>query len=57
MRALQPGFELVTLYYGAETDLATAEETSRAIGAALPGIEVELVHGGQPHYRYLIAAE
>jgi len=55
--ALQPGFELVTIYYGEGTDLAEAEALSRALTAAHGGIEVELVHGGQPHYRYLIAAE
>ena len=27
------------------------------IGESLPGVEVEVIHGGQPHYRYLIAAE
>jgi hypothetical protein len=27
------------------------------IGAATPGIEVEVRHGGQPFYRFLIAAE
>jgi DAK2 domain fusion protein YloV len=57
VRALKPGFELVTLYYGDGSDLAEAEAIARKIGAALPGIEVEVVHGGQPHYRYLIAAE
>jgi DAK2 domain fusion protein YloV len=57
VRALKPGFELVTVYYGDGSDLAEAEAIARKIGAALPGIEVEVVHGGQPHYRYLIAAE
>ncbi len=52
-----PGFELVTLYYGADSNLAEAEELARRIGAASRGIEVEVVHGGQPHYRYLISAE
>ncbi len=55
--ALQPGFELVTIYYGEGADLAEAEALSRALTAAHGGIEVELVHGGQPHYHYLIAAE
>ncbi|MDQ2965767.1 MAG: DAK2 domain-containing protein [Chloroflexota bacterium] len=57
IRALKPGFELVTVYYGDGADLAEAEAIARKIGAAVPGIEVEIVHGGQPHYRYLIAAE
>jgi DAK2 domain fusion protein YloV len=57
MDALQPGYELVTLYYGDGADLADAEEMARRIGEAQAGVEVEVVHGGQPHYRYLIAAE
>ncbi|HEV8490460.1 MAG TPA: hypothetical protein VGQ58_11800, partial [Candidatus Limnocylindrales bacterium] len=57
IRALKPGFELVTVYYGDGADLAETEAIARKIGAAVPGIEVEVVHGGQPHYRYLIAAE
>jgi DAK2 domain fusion protein YloV len=55
--SLTPGFELVTLYYGDGTDLATTEALARRIGEAVPGAEVEVVHGGQPHYRYLISAE
>jgi fatty acid kinase len=52
-----PGYELITVYYGAEATLAEAEELSRKIGAASSGVEVEVVHGGQPHYSYLISAE
>jgi DAK2 domain fusion protein YloV len=55
--SLEPGFELVTVFYGEGADLAEAEATARAILAAIPGIETEVRHGGQPHYRYLIAAE
>jgi dihydroxyacetone kinase-like predicted kinase len=54
---LQPGFELLTIYYGDGADLAAAEELGRRITGHRPGIEVEIVRGGQPHYRYLIAAE
>jgi hypothetical protein len=57
IRTLKPGFELVTLYYGDGADLAEAEALARRVGAAVDGAEVEVVHGGQPHYRYLIAAE
>jgi dihydroxyacetone kinase-like predicted kinase len=57
VEALRPGFELLTLYYGDGADLAEAEAMSTALRTALPAVEVELVHGGQPHYRYLIAAE
>ena len=55
--ALTPGFELLTLFYGDGADLAEAETIARRIGAAAAGVEVEVRHGGQPHYRYLIAAE
>jgi DAK2 domain fusion protein YloV len=57
IRGLRPGIELVTLFYGDGADLAEAEETARLIGATRTGIEVEVRHGGQPHYRYLISAE
>jgi uncharacterized protein len=55
--ALQPGFELLTLFYGDGADLAETEAMARRIGAVLAGVEVEVRHGGQPFYRYLIAAE
>ena len=55
--ALTPGFELLTLFYGDGADLAEAEAMARRIGAASAGVEVEVRHGGQPFYRYLIAAE
>jgi dihydroxyacetone kinase-like predicted kinase len=55
--ALEPGYELLTLYYGEGAELEEAETTARRIGDEHEGIEVEVIHGGQPHYRYLIAAE
>jgi dihydroxyacetone kinase-like predicted kinase len=57
MAALKKGYELVTVYYGSDATLAEAEAIARRIGAATDGAEVEVVHGGQPHYRYLISAE
>ena len=56
-RRSRPGFELLTLFYGDGADLAEAEAMARRIGAVTPGVEVEVRHGGQPFYRYLIAAE
>lgn len=55
--AFAPGFELITLFYGDGADLAEAEAMARRIGATLNGVEVEVRHGGQPFYRYLISAE
>ena len=53
---LPAGTELVTLYYGQDATLGEAEAIASAVGRQL-GAEVEVVHGGQPHYRYLISAE
>ena len=55
--ALSPGFELVTLFYGDGADLAEAEAIARLIGTVARGAEIEVRHGGQPFYRYLISAE
>jgi hypothetical protein len=54
---LEPGFELISLFYGDDAALAEAEAVAHRIQDALPGIDVEVRHGGQPYYRYLIAAE
>ena len=57
IRTLKPGFELITLYYGEGADLAGTERLARAIHELATGAEIEVVHGGQPHYRYLVSAE
>ena len=57
VRKLSPGFELITVYYGDGGDLAATEALARRIHDLGTGAEVEVLHGGQPHYRYLISAE
>jgi hypothetical protein len=47
----------VTVFYGDGADLPEAEAVARRIHDAVPGIDVEVRHGGQPFYRYLISAE
>jgi uncharacterized protein len=55
---LEPGFAIVTVYYGVDATLDAAEQLVARIAEVSPGLEgVELQHGGQPHYRYLISAE
>jgi uncharacterized protein len=55
---LEPGFGIITIYYGEDSSLDDAETLSHRIQEAAPGLEaVDVLHGGQPHYRYLIAAE
>ncbi len=55
--ALEPGFELVTIYYGEGADLADAQTLAGRVGEWRDGVELDVIHGGQPHYRYLISAE
>jgi DAK2 domain fusion protein YloV len=57
LEALEPGFELVTLYCGEAADLMEASLLRARIEAWRSGVEVEVLQGGQPHYRYLISAE
>ncbi len=54
---LDPSIELVTLFYGDGAELGEAEHLARQIAEVRAGVEVEVRHGGQPHYRYLISAE
>jgi hypothetical protein len=52
LAALEPGFSLVTLWYGDGADLDEAERLARLVQDAWPAVEeVEVRHGGQPHYR------
>ncbi len=53
---LNRGYELLTIYYGDGAGLADAEELAHALGGD-GRVEVQVVHGGQPYYRYLVAAE
>ncbi|MBI4312183.1 MAG: DAK2 domain-containing protein [Chloroflexi bacterium] len=48
---------LLTLYWGAGTTETEAAAAAERLRACNPGIEVEVVHGGQPHYDYLAAIE
>ncbi|MCS7276202.1 MAG: DAK2 domain-containing protein [Dehalococcoidia bacterium] len=48
---------LLTLYYGAEVTAQEAEALAQELGRERPGLEVEVVYGGQPHYPYLASLE
>ena len=49
--------QIVTLYWGADTRQEKAESVSQLIEEQAPGIQVDLVYGGQPHYPYFAAVE
>ena len=48
---------IVTLYQGSEATPEQAELIARQIEEQTPGIQVDLVYGGQPHYPYFAAVE
>jgi DAK2 domain fusion protein YloV len=49
--------EVVTIYYGAETEAAETEKISANITSQYPRLQVEVIRGGQPHYSYIISVE
>jgi len=56
MKADTEKTEMVTLYYGAETQAAEAEDIAQKIREGYH-LEVEVVRGEQPHYDYIISLE
>ena len=49
--------EIITIYYGADTKPAEAEQISASIGEQHPQLQIEVVRGGQPHYNYIVSIE
>ena len=49
--------EVISIYYGADTEEAEAEELATALEEAYPKCDVELNAGGQPIYYYVISVE
>jgi dihydroxyacetone kinase-like predicted kinase len=48
---------LFTLYVGADVDDERRDAAAARLRDAVPGAEVEVVDGGQPHYPFIVAAE
>jgi dihydroxyacetone kinase-like predicted kinase len=49
--------ELITLYWGAQTDEESAMGLAERLARAFPGTELEVHHGGQEHYPYILSLE
>jgi len=49
--------EVVTIYYGADTEPAEAERVSVTIREQYPQLQIEVIRGGQPHYNYIVSIE
>jgi uncharacterized protein len=51
------GLEVVTVYYGEGTTEEAAQAVAGRIRQKHPGLTVEVVEGGQPHYPYVVSLE
>ncbi|MFC2012894.1 DAK2 domain-containing protein [Chloroflexota bacterium] len=49
--------EVVTIYFGADTATAEAEQVSAGIQEKYPQLQVEAIQGSQPHYNYIVSVE
>jgi hypothetical protein len=49
--------EIFTLYGGEDVDDARVQHAAQRLRAACPRVSVEVAHGGQPHYPFIVAAE
>ncbi|MBQ3573693.1 MAG: DAK2 domain-containing protein, partial [Clostridia bacterium] len=56
-RMIEEDSEIVTIYYGADTDEETAQALADKISEAHSEVDVTVVYGGQPVYYYMIAVE
>ena len=51
------GKEYITIYYGADVKEKHAQKTADLFAEICPDADVNLLHGGQPVYYYMISAE
>jgi hypothetical protein len=49
--------EIVTIYYGADATDADAHTLAGRLREAHPGLNVEVMAGGQPHYPFMVSLE
>jgi DAK2 domain fusion protein YloV len=49
--------EIFTLYSGEDVDEARVQHAAQRLRVACPQVSVEVAHGGQPHYPFIVAAE
>jgi dihydroxyacetone kinase-like predicted kinase len=58
MAKANPGQDsLITLYWGADTQEAEANQAADDLRRNFNWSEVEVVFGGQPHYNYIVSVE
>ena len=50
-------FEVATIYYGADTKENDAEKIGSDVRNKFSDLQVEVVHGGQPYYDFIVSLE
>ena len=48
---------ILTIYRGSDADQEAAEACAESLEAGTPGLQVDRLYGGQPHYHYLASIE
>ena len=56
-RVLHSADQIITLYQGEDALPEAAHELCRQLEEETPGVQVDMVYGGQPHYHYLASVE
>ncbi|SHF10742.1 hypothetical protein SAMN02745164_01800 [Marinitoga hydrogenitolerans DSM 16785] len=54
---INDGYEIMTMFYGQDVEIKTAELIANELMEEYPDLEVEIHNGGQPHYPLLISLE
>ncbi len=49
--------ELITLYYGEDLSVSSANQLADQVREEYPSLEIELHEGGQPHYQIILSIE
>jgi dihydroxyacetone kinase-like predicted kinase len=49
--------EILTLYSGEDVDDVRVQHAAQRLRATCPLVSVEIAHGGQPHYAFIVSAE
>lgn len=49
--------EIITIYYGGNTEKPEADTFAEGVKARFAAQDVELIDGGQPHYKYILSVE
>lgn len=49
--------QVITIFFGTETDEQTADELKRMLSLRFPSVDVSVIDGGQPVYHFIISVE